>query len=302
LNSRVQVNRVSPVGKAAESSTIRFYLSNPSQQAIRIRTTTADHLHLGLPPPSYLWVLLFGATATATAGILVGVFVSASRRHVRIVIPLSAGLLLGVALFGLLPELAQDLTWALSLICFAVGFLLLTLLDRVGISICPDCSHDHDHHGCPAPLHGFAVPLLIAAGAHSLFDGWAIAASSVDSVTAVKIALPLALVLHKLPEGLSLGAILNHSLRSRRRAVLLAIFAELLTIAGGAVSLVLAPRVGSAWTSYPLALAGGFFLFLAYHALRAEWKKNRRLAVIAGLAGLAFSAILQTGLRSYFGG
>ena len=255
-----------------------------------------------MPPQSYSWFLLLGATATAFAGILVGVFISASRRHVRIAIPLSAGLLLGVAVFGLLPELAQDLSWALSLVFFAAGFLVLTLLDRVGISICPDCSHDHDHRGCVAPLHGFAVPLLIAAGAHSLFDGWAIAASGFNSAATVKIALPLALVLHKLPEGLSLGAILNHSLRSRRGAVGLAILAETLTLGGGAISLVLAPRLGSAWTSYPLALAGGFFLFLGYHALHAEWRKNRRFALITGLAGLAVSAMLQTGLRAYFGG
>ncbi len=248
-----------------------------------------------------MWLLLLVATATAFAGILAGVFVSASRRHVRIVIPLSAGLLLGVALFGLLPELAQDLSWTLSVVFFAAGFALLTLLDRLGVSICPDCAHDHDHGGCLAPLHGFAAPLLIAAGAHALFDGWAIAASGLNAASTVRVALPLALVMHKLPEGLSLGAMLNHALRSRRQALALAMLAELLTVAGGAVSLAVAPRLGSVWTSYPLALAGGFFLFLGYHALRAEWRKNPNFALISGLAGLVFSGLLQTGLRSYFG-
>lgn len=253
-------------------------------------------------PPFYPWALLLGATATAWAGIGAGVLAGSAPRQVRVLIPLSAGLLLGVAVFGLLPELAQDLSWSVSLIVFAVGFLVLTGVDRLGVAICPDCAHDHDHHDCAAPLHGFAWPLLLAASMHALFDGWAIAASGDHAPAGVGVALPLALILHKLPEGLSLGIILNQSLRSRTQAVVLALAAESLTLVGGWISASLAPKLGSAWTGYPLALAGGFFLFLAFHALRAEWNRSRRLALVTGFGGLALSAILQTGLRSYFGG
>ena len=249
-----------------------------------------------------IFILLATAWMAADSGILAGVLVAGPRRHFRKAIPLSAGVLLGVALFGLLPELAQDLSWTLSLLIFAAGFVLLTLLDRAGIAICPDCSHDHEHDGCAAPLHGFAAPLLIAAGMHSLFDGWALAATGWSASGGVKYALPLALILHKLPEGFSLGAMLRHSLRSRSLALLLAVLAESLTVAGGAISLVLAPRLGSGWTTYPLALAGGFFLFLAFHALHGEWKKSPVTAVWTGLAGLGISAGLQTGLRGVLGG
>ncbi len=251
---------------------------------------------------TYLWLLLGVGTLTAFAGVIAGVYFSTARRYVRKAVPVSAGLLLGAALFGLLPELAHDLSWTRSLVFFALGFGVLTVLDRAGMSVCAECAPAHEHHDhCPAPLHGFATPLLAAAGLHSLFDGWALAASTLDSSNGVKIALPLALVLHKLPEGLALGVILKASLRSRGSAVGLAILAESLTLAGGAISIALAPRLGSAWTSYPLALAGGFFLFLALHALHGEWKKSPRAALVAGLAGLTFSGILQTGLRSYFG-
>lgn len=233
------------------------------------------------------------------AGILVGLFLSSSNNGVRAVVPLSAGLLLGASLFGLLPELAHDLSWAGSLAVFAAGFLVLTAVDRFGIPICPDCSPDHGHHRCAAPLHGFAIPLLAAAGAHSLFDGWAIAASGSSGAPNVSIALPLALVLHKLPEGVSFAVILNQSVGSRRRAGGLALLAQLLTLAGGAVAIAWSRRLGSAWTGYPLALAGGFFLFLAWHALRAEWKRSPRWALLSGLGGLLFSAGLQSGVRAF---
>lgn len=236
----------------------------------------------------------------ALAGIAGGVFFSSVPRYVRAAVPVSAGLLLGVSLFGLLPELAQDLSWVRSVAFFALGFAILTVIDRGGISICGTCAHDHDHHGCAAPLHGFAMPLLVAAGVHSLFDGWALAASTMDGAAGVRFALPLALILHKLPEGLALGALLKNSLHAKARAAVLAALAESLTLVGGAVSVALTPKLGYAWTNYPLAIAGGFFLFLAFHALHGEWKKSPRSAFATGTAGLVVAALLQTGLRSYF--
>ncbi len=223
---------------------------------------------------SSLWLPSVLATLIALVGIVGGVFYSASRSRIRIALPLSALLLLGVALFGLLPEIAHDLSWFLSILLFAVGFGFLAVLDRAGVPICPVCSHDHDHHHCAAPLHGFAVPLLIAAAVHSSFDGWALAASGLHSSFSGWV-LPLAIVIHKLPEGFALGGILEASLRSRWTATGLAAAAESLTLAGSAASLVFAPCVGSLWISYPLGLAGGFFVFLAYHALHNEWKRSR---------------------------
>ena len=254
-----------------------------------------------MAPDTYIWLLLMAATAAAVGGVFASVLYAAKPARVRIAVPLSAGLLLGVALFGLLPELAEELSWRLSLVLFAAGSLALALVDRFLVKICADCSHDHAHQQCDVPLHGFATPVLVAAGLHALFDGWALTASSLTTSSAVRVTLPLALVLHKLPEGLALGGILKSAMKTPAQALAAACAVEMLTLAGGAISFALAPLLGSAWTSYPLALAGGFFLFLAAHALWAEWKRGPRFALLLGLGGLAFSGLLQAGLRSYFG-
>jgi zinc transporter ZupT len=249
---------------------------------------------------SYIWTLLAAAFLAAVAGIVAGVLFSARRERVRVAIPLSAGLLLGVALFGLFPELARDLSIAISILCFATGFIVLTLADRLGASICPDCSHDHEHGHCASPLHGFAGPMLITCTLHASFDGWSLAASGLISSDGVRVALPLALVLHKIPEGLAIGGILKASMRSRWLAIGLAVAAELPTVFGGAIALTWGSRIGVKWTAYPLAMAGGAFLFFALHALHGEWKTNRTGMLRPGLIGLLLSVVIQAGLGAYF--
>ena len=49
------------------------------------------------------------ATVVGVAGAVLGLWLTGLRRRARVVVPFSAGVLLGVALFGLLPELAVEL-------------------------------------------------------------------------------------------------------------------------------------------------------------------------------------------------
>jgi len=63
-------------------------------------------------------------------GRLSGLWLTGLRRRARVVVPFSAGVLVGVALFGLLPELAVELGWAASVILFAAGYGLLLAINR----------------------------------------------------------------------------------------------------------------------------------------------------------------------------
>jgi zinc transporter ZupT len=236
---------------------------------------------------AYIWLLLVVATAAAIGGVFASVLYSANPARVRVALPLSAGLLLGVALFGLLPELAKELSWRLSVVLFGLGFAAMVLIDALLKRLRGDGS--------------FAVPLLVAGGLHALLDGWALTATSLGTTPAVRLTLPLALVLHKIPEGMALGGMLKHLMKKPSRALAAACGVEALTLAGGGISFWLAPRIGTDWTNYPLALAGGFFLFLAGHTLLEEWEHGPRFALMVGLSGLVFSALLQAGLRAYFG-
>src|SRR5215468_6886971 len=80
------------------------------------------------------WMLVMGITAPALAtlvgvsGAMLGLWLTGMRRRARMVVPFSAGVLLGVALFGLIPELAAELGWLLSGLLFAGGYGALLLV------------------------------------------------------------------------------------------------------------------------------------------------------------------------------
>jgi zinc transporter ZupT len=105
--------------------------------------------------------------------------------------------------------------------------------------------------------------------------------------------------LHKIPEGMALGAILWASMRSRPAAFAWCVVAESCTVLGGAVGLMLAPRLGTGWVLYPLAVAGGCFFFLGFHAVHEEWKRCGALpAVMPAITGAAGAAALQQGVHA----
>jgi zinc and cadmium transporter len=192
--------------------------------------------------------------AAALLAILSGVagIVLSRGRRARGLVPFSGILLVAVAIFGLLPELIRAIGWWQVFSFAALGYGLLALLDRRGYAVCPSCSHGGK----------FAGSLVVATALHAFADGWGIAATEGDA--AVGAAIAAAILLHKVPEGIALGTMLRASTPHTGEAVGLLLVAELPTIVGGLLGLRTEPGI---WLNYPLALAGGTFIFLGTHAL-----------------------------------
>jgi zinc transporter ZupT len=241
------------------------------------------------------------AAVIGVAGAALGLWLTGLRQRLQAVVPFSAGILLGVALFGLLPELAGQAGWVASGFLFAGGYALLIVINRFAYPICPTCAHDHDHSACASELHGFAGPLIGASALHAFLDGWSIATVQSTAPLGLRIAVPLAVVLHKLPEGVALGAILRASMRSRGAAMGWCALAEGATLLGGALGLAMAPHLGTQWTMYPLGVTAGWLFYLGQHAVHEEWKRRGAApAFLSALAGMAGAAIIQQGAAALF--
>ena len=204
------------------------------------------------------------AAIIGIAGSALGLWLTGLRQRVQMMVPLSAGVLLGVALFGLLPELAAQAGWVASGILFAAGYGLLIVINRFAYPVCPTCAHDHDHTSCSTELHGFAAPLVAGAALHAFLDGWA-------------------------------------SMRSRGAAMAWCALAEGATLLGGVLGLAMSPHLGAQWILYPLGITAGWLFYLGHHAVHEEWKRRGAApAFLSALAGMAGAAIIQRGAEALF--
>jgi zinc transporter ZupT len=241
------------------------------------------------------------AAIVGVAGAFLGLWLTGLRQRVRMMVPFSAGVLLGVALFGLLPELAEQTGWTFTVVLFVAGYALLVAINRFAYPVCPTCAHDHDHAGCATELHGFAGPLIAASALHAFLDGWSIATVQSTAPLGLRVAVPLAVMLHKLPEGIALGAILRASIPSRTAAMLWCTLAEGATLAGGVLGVVMAPHLGTQWILYPLGITAGWLFYLGYHAVHEEWKRRGAApAFLSAGVGVAAAAIIQRGVEALF--
>jgi zinc transporter ZupT len=177
----------------------------------------------------------------------------AGGRRARLLVPISGLLLVGVAILGLLPELGQEIGWAKALVLAACGYGALMTLDRAGYPVCPSCSHGEE----------FAAALVAATAFHASVDGWGL--MGIAGRGNVSTAVTAAILIHKVPEGLALGAILRTSTVRIASAIALIFVAEIPTLIGGIAGLYASP---GGWVTYALAVVAGMFLFLGLHAIR----------------------------------
>ena len=238
--------------------------------------------------PFLISVLVF---AVAVAGIVAGAELSSVRALSRRLVPFSGGVLLGIAVFWVMPEMSEFLGWPGVVLWVTAGFAGLWVIDHYVYPVCPACSHTHDHDHCATRLHGFAAPMLIASGLHSFLDGWLLPAAQ---QSALGPAFVWGIALHKIPEGLALGVIVRAAMSSRSKAILGCAAAEALTVVGAGLEIAVAQSIGPAWIHALLALAAGSFLYLGYHAIHGEVRRRGMIpAFMPALTGVAGSSVIR---------
>ena len=238
----------------------------------------------------YTLVALFGLTL---GGTWVGIRLAGAPRVSRRVLPFSGGVLVGIAMFWVFPEIAQQYGWWGACCGIAAGFGLLWLVNRYLFAVCPACSHTHDHDVCTRRLHGFTAPPLAAASLHSFFDGWSLGVAQ-SSAEGVRLAFLAGIAIHKLPEGIALGVLLLAGSGSVWKAWLSCAGVQSFMVAGGLLAVIAAPHLGPYWISSLLSIAAGTFIYLGYHAIESEYRARGMLtAFMPALTGAAGAAALR---------
>ena len=194
------------------------------------------------------------AAATCGATMLGGWLALNLTRRIAMMLGFSAGAVLGVALFDLLPEAftlgGKHFGWSGVAFAAAAGFLLYGLFDRLVAR--------HDDPGCgPDPARG-----ILGAGGfslHSLLDGLGIGLAFQASHQA-GIVVAAAVLAHDFADGLNtVNVVVKHG--GSRPQALRWLFADAIApVIGAAFSLFF--RLPADMLALLLAGFGGFFLYI----------------------------------------
>ena len=203
-------------------------------------------------------MLLVAIAAAAFISTLAGGLLALKLHDkLHLILGFSAGAVIGVAFFDLLPEAvdfgAKFHSPSVILSCAALGFLSYLVLDRILA-----------FHGDAAPRSPFAAAVLCV---HSLLDGVAIGVAFQAS-HAVGIVVAIAVLTHDFSDGINTMNIVLKNGGSRAQA-LRWLAADALAPVAGVVSTYFFTLRGL-WFGNALALFAGFFLYIGASDLIPE--------------------------------
>jgi len=260
--------------------------------------------------PASLWlILLLGTLASASnllGGMLAVIRPRVSDRQLLYGLAFSGGFLLAVALLDILPECVRLSPGAPLLI--VGGYFLVYLAEHLFAGHAhhflqePHGAHpligahldEHDHQPIRLPAAAAAAVGLLL---HSFFDGAAIAAALGVSRSVGWLTF-CAVVLHKIPEGFSLAAIMLASSRTPRFATILAGSLGLSSLVG-TLATAMAARAIAGVEPVMLSIAAGMFLHIAATDLLPTTSQVRGLRVlVATFAGAGAVILLMAVLHA----
>lgn len=208
-----------------------------------------------------------------------------SHPQLQLLIGLSAGIILGVVFFDLLPQALGVTTHSVRFFsAVLVGFLLLLALEKFLLI------HPHETAELAGRRTGLAA--YVGISLHSLMDGVALGSSIM--VPGLGSVVLWAIVAHKVPNTFSLSSILIYFGFSRRATLLLVLSFSLVTPLGGAVALLALRNASQELLGLALGVAVGTFLFIATSDLLPQahaHHEGRYRNLAAVLAGVLLSAL-----------
>jgi len=238
------------------------------------------------------------AALTVLATLSGGLLALKSRDRFHLVLGLSAGLLLGLVAFDLLPEIFDTNKDSVAnvpqvSIALLLGFLILHFTEQFFGSHEPaNSKYQHDH------THAFEIAGTVGAFAmagHIFLDGVALGLSfKVD--TKLGIAVFLAMVVHAFSDGLNTVALLVKLGQWKERGKFLLGIDALSRIGGATLGTTLA--ISDSAISLYLAAFAGIVIYLATSHILPEAHSNHptRLTLLATLSGVLVMWLLVANL------
>ena len=189
------------------------------------------------------------------------------REHSVFLISFAAGVMLTIAFVNLIPQAGEIIpnTWQWV---FA-GFLALYVIQNLFTF--------HPCHGEGCEIHHLGVFSIAGLSVHSLLDG-AIIAVGFEAGHALGILTTVAVLLHKMPDGITITSVLLHTQMKTPGVIKYSAVVALATPVGAIVAFFFLRGIHPHTLGWLLSVTAGFFIYLAGSDLLPETHKKRHRA------------------------
>jgi len=195
---------------------------------------------------------------------------------------LTAGIVMGVVVFGLLPEIAELSQGThhirLAMVALMTGFLAFHIIEKTILISHNDESQYGAHHH---PHVGRASALALAG--HSLLDGIGIGLAF-QTNSMVGVAVAIAVVAHSFSDGMNTVNLMLMHKNHRTNAIRMLVVDALAPVVGVLLSYLMKPS--ETLTLYFLAFFAGFLLYIAASEILPEAHSKRSSYRTIGLTVL----------------
>ncbi len=218
--------------------------------------------------------------------LLGGIFAVRQVKHLRHILGFTAGIIMGVLAFDILPELFGtvhrlnlDPTWAM--IALVAGFLGFHIIEK---SLLIHHEHETQYGKHRHPQVG--VLSSLALGGHGFMDGIGIGIAFQVNTT-IGMAVSIALIAHKFADGLNAASLMLVHKNTVQRTMRLVLVNALLPIAGALSTLLFV--IPERYLPLYLGFFAGFLLYIGASDIlpQAHDEKSDRLTIVLTVLGVA---------------
>lgn len=239
----------------------------------------------------YLPIIL-SSLCTGLGAIPVLLIKNVSHKGKDTLLAYTAGIMVAASAYGLIPSALKLSNITVLVIGILIGTFVLTLLE----SIIPHV--DLEHSRKPATNSRAIVLFLVAMSLHNLPEGLSVGISNVRNGQELGALVAIAIGLQNVPDGFLVALFLVTQNVKRSKAIFLATLTGIIEMCAGLIGILFGESFEYI-VPYGLAFAAGSMLFVVYKELIPEshGDGNERAATIAFIFGFLTMVILTDWFR-----